>query len=376
MACEEAADDESWMNRKTSGACAKWPSPSARTSGTTEAMTITRKAWFAFIRVGVALGAVALVVRASRSSAASGPADPPTSTSAPRAVSLPPYEAQGEVWRLRRRASPHTQIPERGRIGVLRYSVQRGDTAWSIAERFDLKPETILWGNEGLSAEAASLQIGLELEILPVDGVLHMVREGDTMEGLAAAYHVSAEAILDYIGNGFTAHEDAVLVPGQKLIIPGGSKPVAWVEPGPRVLAGLGRRSPGFYSGPLVYVGTGYFQWPVSPIRITQSYWSGHPAIDIDTYFRQPVFASDSGTVIYAKWDATGYGNLIIIDHGNGLWSYYAHNEALLVGPGDGVLQGQQIAESGSTGNSTGDHLDFRIRLAESGFLNPLDYLP
>jgi len=291
-------------------------------------------------------------------------------------ASLPPLALAEPPAAVRRANRLHTNTIERGRIGLLVYQVQRGDTASSIAERFDLQPETILWGNEGLSTDAGNLQVGLEMNILPVDGVLHTVREGDTLESLQAMYDVPAEAIVELPANGLAGEETPTLVPGQKLIVPGATKEVAWVEPGPRVLAGLGRRSPGFYSGPLVFSGTGVFLWPVSPIRITQGYWSGHPAIDLDTYAGQPVFASDSGTVIYSDWDSTGYGNLIIIDHGNGLWSYYAHNQANLVRAGDGVLQGGQIAESGSTGNSTGEHLDFRIRLAEGGFLNPLDYLP
>ena len=328
---------------------------------------------------GLAVGllAVAFVARTGSDKAlpeAEKAVGPESASSA--TLELPAYTIPVNALVVHRLARLHTDVPERPRLSLLMYSVQIGDTAWSIAEKFDLQPETILWGNEGLSTEAGSLQIGRELNILPVDGVLHTVQEGETLEYLQALYDVPAEAILEFPGNGLAAHEEVDLIPGQALIIPGASEAVAWQEPGPRVLAGQGRRSPGFYSGPLVYVGTGYFQWPVSPIRITQSYWSGHPAIDLDTYFRQPVFASDSGTVIYSKWDPTGYGNLVIVDHGNGLWSYYAHNEANLVRPGDGVLQGQQIAESGSTGNSTGVHLDFRIRLAEGGFLNPLDYLP
>jgi LysM repeat protein len=337
---------------------------------------VLRRGFLLPASLGLGLVAVVMGVRSSAASPRSGVEEVTDSASGTGPLALPPFELVDHTSGLRRSALLHTDIPERERVSVLRYSVQPGDTAWSIAEKFDLAPETILWGNEGLSTEAASLQIGLELKILPVDGVLHTVQEGDTLEQLQAVYQVPAEAILEFPGNGLAGHEGVELVAGQELIIPGASKAVAWVEPGPPVLAGLGRRSPGFYSGPLVYVGTGYFQWPVSPVRITQSYWSGHPAIDIDTYFRQPVFASDSGTVIFSNWDSTGYGNLVIIDHGNGLWSYYAHNEANLVRPGDGVLQGQQIAESGSTGNSTGDHLDFRIRLAEGGFLNPLDYLP
>jgi murein DD-endopeptidase MepM/ murein hydrolase activator NlpD len=329
------------------------------------------------VGVTLVLLVVGFVVRETGAAVPSADASPADGVSeAAGQLALPRFERQGEASQIHRLALLHTEVPERPRVSVLRYSVQLGDTAWSIADQFGLKPETLLWGNEGLSSEAGSLQIGREINILPVDGVLHTVKDGETLESLQAFYDVPAEAILEFPGNGLASHENADLLPGQELIIPGASKAVAWVEPGPRVLAGQGRRSPGFYSGPLVYVGTGYFQWPVSPVRITQSYWSGHPAIDLDTYFRQPIFASDSGTVIYSKWDTSGYGNLIIVDHGNGLWTYYAHNEANLVRPGDGVLQGQQIAESGSTGNSTGDHLDFRIRLAEGGFLNPLDYLP
>jgi len=292
------------------------------------------------------------------------------------AVSLSRFEPAGPAAAVRRASRLHTETAERGRLSLLTYQVQRGDTASSIAQRFGLTPETILWGNENLSTAAGNLQVGLELNILPVDGVLHTVREGDTLATLQARYGIAAEVILEFPGNGLADQENPMLTVGQKLVVPGAIREVAWVEPGPRVLAGLGRRSPGFYSGPLVFAGTGTFLWPVSPIRITQSYWSGHPAVDLDTYLGQAVYASDSGTVIFADWDTSGYGNLIVVDHGNGLWSYYAHNQANLVRAGDGVLQGGQIAESGSTGNSSGEHLDFRIRLAEGGFLNPLDFLP
>jgi murein DD-endopeptidase MepM/ murein hydrolase activator NlpD len=88
------------------------------------------------------------------------------------------------------------------------------------------------------------------------------------------------------------------------------------------------------------------------------------------------IIAADSGTVIYSGWDNSGYGNLIIIDHGNGYWTYYAHNSELLVQNGDGVTQGETIALSGNTGNSTGPHLDFRIRLNGSAFLDPMTLLP
>jgi len=227
-----------------------------------------------------------------------------------------------------------------------------------------------LWGNEWLS-KAGILQIGDTLSILPVDGVLHTVREGDTLEALQRLHGTSAQEIFEYIGNNFDLTQPAQLTDGQQIIIPGGTSPILWSEAQPP-----SAQTESSYSGDYPNLGTGYFVWPLAPpYQLTQEYWGGHPAIDIDTYYRQPIFASDSGTVAFSGWDDTGYGNLVIIDDGNGYRTYYAHNEANLVSAGQTVYQGQQVAESGSTGNSTGEHLDFRI-LYSGTFVNPLDYLP
>jgi murein DD-endopeptidase MepM/ murein hydrolase activator NlpD len=292
-------------------------------------------------------------------------------------ASLPVFIPKLQVEGIPRLARIDTKVPKRPNVRVQQYVVKKGDTPWSIGEKFGLQPESILWGNDGLSAEAGSLTISMTLNILPTDGVLHTVVEGDTLEGIASQYGVSVETVRDYIGNDFPLVPPLHLVPGQQVIVPGGTKPIAWQDPGPAVIAGMGRKSPGFYSGNLVNIGTGYFIWPVAePIVLTQQFWGGHPAIDIDTYYRQPIFAADSGTVIFSGWSTSGYGNLVIVDHGNGMWTYYAHNSFNLVSEGQGVFKGQQVAESGSTGNSTGDHLDFRIRVDGGSFLNPMDFLP
>lgn len=253
---------------------------------------------------------------------------------------------------------------------ISEYTVKSGDSLWGIAQQFDLKPETILWGNDWLSS-AGILQIGDTLKILPIDGVLHTVQDGDTLERLELLHGTPVQEIFEYFGNNFDLTQPPQLSEGQGIIIPHGTSPIFWSE-----AQAPGAATNRSYSGTYPNLGTGYFVWPLAPpYTLTQEYWGGHPAIDIDTYFRQPIFASDSGTVAFSGWDDTGYGNLVIVDHGNGYQTYYGHNEANLVSAGQTVVQGQQIAESGSTGNSTGEHLDFRI-LYGGTFLNPLDYLP
>jgi LysM repeat protein len=253
---------------------------------------------------------------------------------------------------------------------IREYTVKRGDSLWSISQEYELKPETILWGNDWLS-KAGILQIGDTLKILPVDGVLHTVKEGDTLESLQRLHGSSAQEIYEYIGNNFDLTQPAKLTAGQEIVVPGGTSPIFWSEAQPPSAETQTK-----YTGDYPNLGTGYFVWPLAPpYNLTQEYWGGHPALDISTYLRQPIFASDSGTVAFSGWDDTGYGNLVIIDHGNGYRTYYGHNEALLVSAGQTVAQGQQIAESGSTGNSTGNHLDFRI-LYGGNFQNPGNYLP
>jgi len=263
----------------------------------------------------------------------------------------------------------------RGGVGykVTEYVVKRGDSPWSIAQKFNLKPETILWGNAQLNAAAGSLKAGDTLNILPVDGVLHIAEDGDTLEKLASLHGTPAQEIFEYLGNDFDLTQPPQLYDGQPVIIPNGTSPIVWSEAQVPSAAQGGTR--GSNSGTVPNLGSGYFSWPVNGYVLTQEYWSGHPGLDLATDFRQSVFASDSGTVVFSGWDDTGYGYFVIIDHGNGYKTTYGHNEANLVSVGQTLAQGQQIAESGSTGNSTGNHLDFRI-LYNGVFLNPLGYLP
>lgn len=264
-----------------------------------------------------------------------------------------------------------TIIPEGPGNKVIEYIVKRGDSPWSIAQKFGLKPETILWGNPQLNAAAGILGAGDILNILPVDGVLHIVEDGDTLEKLESLHGTPAQEIFEYTGNNFDLTQPPQLVGGQQVIVPNGASPILWSEAQVPIVSQGG--SKGSYSVP--NLGTGYFIWPVNGFTLSQEYWSGHPGLDLATDFRQPIFASDSGTVIFSGWDDTGYGYFIVIDHGNGYKTTYGHNEANLVSAGQTVVKGQQIAEAGSTGNSTGNHVDFRI-LYNGAFVNPFGYLP
>ncbi len=298
-----------------------------------------------------------------------------TGTSIP--LSLPPLNtislAQPQGDGITRNLQLHTHIPDRPKNEVIQYRVQGGDSPSSIAREFDLQPESILWANDELNANAGSLKPGMVLNILPVDGVLHTVSDGDTLETIAAMHNAQVQEIFEFPGNDFDLTQSPQLEKGREVIVPNGISPILWSE---AQVPGAGQGGGGdSYSGNVPALGSGSFIWPINSRNLTQEFWSGHPGIDISTDFRQPVFAADSGTVILSGWDYTGYGNFIIIDHGNGYKTTYGHNEANLVSVGQTVVKGQQIAESGNTGNSTGNHLDFRI-LYNDAFVNPLGYLP
>ena len=130
-------------------------------------------------------------------------------------------------------------------------------------------------------------------------------------------------------------------------------------------------------SAPPASVGGSGFAWPVNG-AITSGFgsrWGGtHSGIDIDCVTGDAIRASKSGSVVSATYDG-GYGYHVVIDHGNGFASLYAHNSALSVSGGQNVSQGEVIATCGSTGQSTGDHLHFEIRVSGAP-QDPLTYLP
>jgi murein DD-endopeptidase MepM/ murein hydrolase activator NlpD len=265
---------------------------------------------------------------------------------------------------LQRAAVPFTIIPERPREEISIYAVEPGDTVLGIAEKFGLQPETIQWSNPSLELNPDLLSIGDQLKILPLNGVLHTVAPGDTLSSLAKKYRVEVADVVSHEMNNIT-DETASLTLGMELVIPGGTKPYV-------------ARQVAAYSGPIpanATRGSGAFVWPASG-SITQRFWNGHRAIDVGSWNGSPVKAADSGYVAIAGggWNG-GYGNYVVVDHGNGYISLYAHLNSVFVRPGENVVRGQQLGTVGNTGNSTGPHLHFEIRY-QGVPRNPFSFLP
>jgi murein DD-endopeptidase MepM/ murein hydrolase activator NlpD len=107
--------------------------------------------------------------------------------------------------------------------------------------------------------------------------------------------------------------------------------------------------------------GTGVFMWPTEG-RITQRSWHCHHAVDVANSEGTPIYAADSGYVVVAGRKQGGYGKVVIVNHGNGFQTLYAHLSAISVSVGDSVNKGQQVGLMGNTGHSTGSHLHFEIR--------------
>ncbi len=284
--------------------------------------------------------------------------------------------------KVRRFSDIRTVIPSRPRLEITRYTVQAGDTLFGIAEKFVLKPETILWGNyELLQDDPHSLRPGQGISILPVDGAYYEWQEGDSLSAAASFFGVEAAEILDWPGNPVDPAMDRAnpaIAPGTELIIPGGRREfVSWRAPritrsNPAVarVAGPGACD-SIYDGP---VGEGFFIWPTTASLLSGfSYSSFHPGIDIAGSPGNAIFASASGVVVYAGWNNYGYGYMVVIDHGNRWQTLYAHMSQVNVACGQAVFQGNVIGGVGSTGNSTGAHLHFEMQHDVYGKVNPYD---
>ena len=291
---------------------------------------------------------------------------------------------------ITRKTSLHTSIPSRPRIGIVKYIVQSGDTVFGIADNFGLKPSTILWGNYAVLKDSPhSLRPGQELIILPTDGTYHQWQAGEGLNSVAKYYGVDPETIINYPENNLDTetigdYANPNIPVGTWLIIPGGTRefiswsvPVGITRDNPAVAQILGVGSCGVVSGGAV--GYGSFVWPADSHFLSGNDFSpetNHRGIDISGYLGSPVYATDAGVIVYAGWNDYGYGNMIIIDHGNGWQSLYSHLSSIGVICSQSVGQGDVIGAIGSTGNSTGPHLHFELMNLSYGKVNPWNFLP
>jgi murein DD-endopeptidase MepM/ murein hydrolase activator NlpD len=259
------------------------------------------------------------------------------------------------------------------------YTVEEGDTLSSIAERFGLQNTEYVTGSDllvnsnrpDIVSEDDLLQIGQKLRVPTQHGVIHEVVSDETLGEIATRFDVTVEEIMAVPQNNIA--DANALQRGQILLVPNPKQFAAIAvtfEPGeslpvPQIVGGGSESSSGFI-------------WPVGgPIS---SYFSaGHPlGIDIDLYnaYHTPVAAAMSGTVVFAGGNACcSYGYYVVVDHGNGFETLYAHLSEIWVSVGQSVSQGEAVGLSGSTGYSTGEHLHFEVHIS-GAVVDPLAYLP
>lgn len=276
-----------------------------------------------------------------------------------------------------RRAIPHTTFPDRPRGQVITHTVEQDETLWTIAAQYDLAPQTVAWSNREAIQDAPWLiQPGLQLYILPVDGVYHTVREDETPRSIADEYGVERSALYNEWND---LEEGEPLEVGQLLVVPGGqAEEITWEPPQP---APSQPRYDYRYSASSAAAppANNWFILPTGSTLVSGWYFHDprnptHIGLDYKCHMGDPLYAADSGVVTVSGWNG-GYGIMIELDHGNGFRTRYGHFSQLVVGAGQAVHQGDVIGYCGSTGWSTGPHLHFEIRL-NGAPQDPMAYQP
>ncbi len=227
------------------------------------------------------------------------------------------------------------------------HRVEKGESLWIIAAKYGIDIDTLIGAND--IADMNRIRIGDSLQILPVKGILYKVNPGENLWTISKQYNISIDEIVEA-----NAIENPDLVqPGTTLLLPGAKPELGYKDR-------LAKQ----------------FIYPVKG-RISSYFgprWGrNHDGIDFAVNTGTEVKAARAGKVIYSQW-ANGYGYTVVIEHQKGVRTLYAHNSRLLVHGGQWVEQGQVIALSGNTGNSTGPHLHFEIQINGQP-VNPLNYL-
>ena len=242
-------------------------------------------------------------------------------------------------------------IKDRSEIGgqISIYVVRDGDSLSGIAKMFGVSVNTIVWGN---NIKNGLIHEGETLVILPISGVRYTIKKEDTLQSIAADYKGDLSEILQY--NGLT--ENSKLAIGDIIIIPDGVLVTPAYKGAPSVASGSGSTYSGYYIRPM----SGYRSQGIH----------GYNGVDIAAPYGTPIVAAAAGKVIVARdsgWNG-GYGQYVVISHGNGTQTLYAHMANVVVYVGQTVVQGQVVGYEGMTGKVTGPHLHFEVRGARNPF--------
>lgn len=250
--------------------------------------------------------------------------------------------------------------PEDAKKVITEYIVEEGDTLSSVAEKFNISLNTLLWAND--LSKSSLLKNGQKLIVLPVSGLVYHVKKGDVLSDVASKYKATTSEIIAINDLG----SEGNIYVGDILVLPNAKMPVS---------------VPAYTAPILTPLANSYFICPISaPCRVTQGlHW--YNAIDFShSKCGEPIFAAAEGEVVKVKltsstsrWAFGGAGNTISILHPNGVVTSYGHIAVSLVDSGEKVSQGQIIALMGGqpgmagAGLSTGCHLHFGV----SGARNP-----
>lgn len=270
------------------------------------------------------------------------------------------------------------EIPKTTRTKKIIHTIVEGDTLSTIAEKYGISVNTLLWANN-LTLKSV-LKPGNSLIILPVTGVSHIVKKGETLAAISKKYGVEAHKIQEFNG----LNDNGTLIVGEEIIIPNGVMPQIVVPKNPiyassKPTVDINKlfTTPSSEKISTIVKGSasgyGTMHWPTSWRVITQYYKPNHHGLDIGGNLQSPIYAAEAGVVEWAGWK-TGYGNCYIINHGNGVKTLYAHLSKYIAQQGQQVARGETIGIMGSTGWSTGPHLHFEVQI-NGQKLNPLNYI-
>lgn len=313
------------------------------------------------------------------------------------ALDMPVVESL-EIGAVSRNVNPLTIIPARSRSTVITYTVKKGDTLKNIAEKFGITQSTIIWSNDRFYVNA--MRVGMEMNILPVNGVYHHLTEPQMIRAIAEEYEVDPYAIIDSEYNTlFGATPDTILPSGLNIVVPdgkGSTKPIYWdpgivitntadvvtdgskpigagVKVGQEASFAIG--DPGSCGKQAVMGGTAPVGLPIyARYTFSQDFSWVHGGVDLAVPPGTPVFAAGGGTVIFAGISTWGYGYTVVLAHGSTI-SVYGHLNGAFVGCGQIITPGQNIAVTGNSGRSSGPHLHFEIRGPSGSPINPWEFM-